>query len=340
MKTRLHKMATTTPAIRKKIQESDASISDAALGREFNLHPATIKKWRRRDFTEDLSSKRHHQPSSLSDVAQAAIVVLRRDVRLMFDDVVLVIRECFHPKATEASIYRCMVRNGVNRLPPLPDGEARARQPFPPEALPGFLHMDVKYLTRLKGKRAYVYLAIDRATRYVFAEVFYDLKPATAALFLKRVMAKLAKLAIPVRVVLTDNGFEFTDRCAGGYKPKATGKHAVDVLCAAHGIEHRLTRPRHPWTNGMAERANRRLGEALASKEKISANSGRNCFASHAERNKFIANFVYNYNHTRLKCIGHKTPTQLMHDLAKVYTQAGISTDFKYREIPACAGMT
>ena len=28
MKTRLHKMATTTPAIRKRIQESDARVSD------------------------------------------------------------------------------------------------------------------------------------------------------------------------------------------------------------------------------------------------------------------------------------------------------------------------
>ena len=103
MKTRLHKMATTTPAIRKRIQESDASISDAALGREFNLHPATIKKWRRRDFTEDLSSKRHHQRSSLSELTQAVIVVLRRDVRLLYDDVILVVRECFDPNAAHST---------------------------------------------------------------------------------------------------------------------------------------------------------------------------------------------------------------------------------------------
>ena len=124
MKTRLHKRATTTPAVRKQMQESTEST--AALAKRFHVHFATAKKWRGRDHTEDLSSKRHHQPSSLSDVAQAAIVVLRRDVRLLFDDVVLVIRECFNPKATEASIYRCMVRNGVNQIPELPDGEARA----------------------------------------------------------------------------------------------------------------------------------------------------------------------------------------------------------------------
>ena len=322
MKTRLHKMATTTPAIRKRIQQSDASVSDAALGREFNLHPATIKKWRRRDFTEDLSSKRHHQRSSLSELTQAVIVVLRRDARLLYDDVVFVVRAYFNAHATEASIYRCMVRNGVNQLPPLPGDEKRARQKFDEEAFPGFLHLDVKYLTRLQGKRAYLYLAIDRATRHMYAKVYYDKKPATAAAFLKWVAGKLP---VPVRIVLTDNGFEFTDRCAGGYKAKATGKHAFDVMCAALGIRHRLTKPRHPWTNGLVERANRRVGDALASKERIAANSGRNCFATHAERNKFIVRFVYNYNHTRLKCIGHKTPTQLMHDLTKVYTCAGMT---------------
>jgi len=26
--------------------------------------------------------------------------------------------------------------------------------------------------------------------------------------------------------------------------------HMFDLLCRAHGIEHRLTKPNHPWTNG------------------------------------------------------------------------------------------
>ncbi|MBB4483603.1 hypothetical protein GGE46_006232 [Rhizobium etli] len=38
--------------------------------------------------------------------------------------------------------------------------------------------------------------------------------------------------------------------------------HIFDRLCDENDIEHRLTKVKHPWTNGQAERMNRTIKEA------------------------------------------------------------------------------
>ena len=42
-----------------------------------------------------------------------------------------------------------------------------------------------------------------------------------------------------------------------------SGQPEFDLLCNALGIEHRLTRPRRPQTNGMVERFNGRIADIL-----------------------------------------------------------------------------
>ncbi len=57
--------------------------------------------------------------------------------------------------------------------------------------------------------------------------------------------------------ILTDNGFEFTNKLikskTGHYCKKPS---KLDVVCEVNNIEHRLTKPSTPKTNGMVERAN------------------------------------------------------------------------------------
>jgi len=43
---------------------------------------------------------------------------------------------------------------------------------------------------------------------------------------------------IRIRMVLTDNGKEFTDRLFGLRKRAPTGKHEFDLLCSDLGTEH------------------------------------------------------------------------------------------------------
>jgi transposase InsO family protein len=101
--------------------------------------------------------------------------------------------------------------------------------------------------------RCYLFVAIDRATRWVFVQIKSHKTAAAARSFLN---ALHKACPINIQKVLTDNGKEFTDRLFASRERKATGNHESDRLCQALNIEHRLTKPRKPQTNGMVERFN------------------------------------------------------------------------------------
>ncbi|HEU0154839.1 MAG TPA: hypothetical protein VFQ82_02135, partial [Stellaceae bacterium] len=44
---------------------------------------------------------------------------------------------------------------------------------------------------------------------------------------------------------------------------------------------------------------------------------------NHAQRNAFIATFVHHYNRTRLRCLAHKAPAELLANLPGHNTFAG-----------------
>ena len=75
-----------------------------------------------------------------------------------------------------------------------------------------------------------------------------------------------------VHTVLTDNGIHFTDPRGAAWSP-AEVRQMIErketlpgacfkSACALADIDHRLTKPKHPWTNGQVERMNRTIKEA------------------------------------------------------------------------------
>ena len=111
--------------------------------------------------------------------------------------------------------------------------------------------------------------------------------------------------AAPFRIhtLLTDNGKEFTDRLFGKRERDATGQHEFDALCQALGIEHRLTRPRTPQTNGMVERFNGRLEQVLRSHH----------FNSAEDLEQTLLRYAWLYNHhLPQKSLNHEAPIQAM----------------------------
>lgn len=110
-----------------------------------------------------------------------------------------------------------------------------------------------------------------------------------------------------IEKLLTDNGSQLTDRfTAKGKQP--SGQHAFDRECARLGIEHRLTKPRHPQTNGMVERFNGRISEILATTR----------FRSRDDLQTTLTRYVTLYNnHLPQRALGHKTPLMALREWRK-----------------------
>lgn len=329
MDLKLHANATTTPRTRAYIQKSRAT--NAALARELGIHSRTVARWKARPEVTDRSPRPHRLNTSLTEWEEALVVELRRSLALPLDDIVEAMRRCLNPALSRSAIHRCLQRHGSSaRLTP----DKAPALAFHTDNPAGFIHIDVKYLPPLNRCRSYAYVAIDRATRFVYLEILPDRRAATAAGFLTRF---LDSFPLKVHTVLTDNGSEFTDRFAidkkGKPDDKPSGDHAFDRLCARHSITHRLTRPFRPQTNGMVERFNRRLGEHL---DHVPQNriAHHRRFRDHAERDAYLHDFVADYNRTRLRCLGYQAPAALLANLSGHNTQAGIDGGGGHRLSP------
>ena len=100
-----------------------------------------------------------------------------------------------------------------------------------------------------------MFAAVDRTSKVAFAERHPQAKRVVAAELLRRV---LDKLPCRVRAVLTDNGVQFPPQA----HQLLPGGHRFDRICREYGVEHRLTKPAHPWTNGPVKRMNRLIKAA------------------------------------------------------------------------------
>ena len=75
----------------------------------------------------------------------------------------------------------------------------------------------------------------------------------------------------------------------------------VDMPCHENGIEHRLTRSKHPWMNGQVERMNRTIEEAAVK---------RYPYNGHRQVQGHLTDFINAYNYgRRLKTLRGLMPT-------------------------------
>jgi len=228
---------------------------------------------------------------------------MRQDGLVDLDTVWLALRQTVFPQLSRSAVYRALVRLQLHQLhalrPQVPRrcGKCRA-------CPPGFLHVDVFYRPRLDGTRRYLFMAIDRATRLLTMQVYPTQETTSALAFLSH-----CQRCYPFRLyrVLTDNGRAFTLRGYRGRGGAQTRKVAPFTQACRRGrMRHTLTKPYHPWTNGLAERT----GGTIKT-ETID----RLHFDTVSQLLSALYGFERYFNaHRPYKAMGGKTPYQLTQD--------------------------
>ena len=293
----VHPMARTTPRTRAEIHDSAASVAE--LAQAYNISSSTARKWRNRDDLLDRSHKAHQLHTTLSPAQELIVMEIRRLCLLPLDDLVAVTKQFINADASRSGVSRLLRREGLSKLSdlePRVEGEETSRKTFK-DYEPGFVHIDIKYLPKMpdEAQHSYLFVAIDRATRWVFMRIYADQTEGSAVDFLRRVHEAAA---FKITKLLTDNGTQFTDRFTSKNK-QASGRHSFDRQCKALEIEHRLSPPRRPQTNGMVERFNGRISEVIKQTR----------FASAAELASTLNNYWQAYNHhIPQRALGHVSP--------------------------------
>jgi transposase InsO family protein len=298
----LHGSATTTAAIRRAIHHSQESLR--TLAKRYGINQKTVAKWKQRSSVADLPTGPKEPKSTVLSIEDEAIVVaFRRHTLLPLDDCLYALQPTI-PHLTRSSLHRCLQRHGSSRLPDV-DGDKPDKRKFKAYPL-GYFHIDIAEVHTAQGK-LYLLVAVDRTSKFAFVELHEKATRRVAGDFLR---ALIKAVPYKIHIVLTDNGTHFTtpgNVCSAAADIKLAIEnrepiwaHAFEYACAQNDIDHRLTKPRHPWTNGQVERMNRTIKEATVK---------RFHYETHEQLRSHLTDFVNAYNFARrLKTLKSLTP--------------------------------
>ena len=199
----LHGSATTTHAIRAAIQRSTAPLKELAA--QHGLNQKTIARWRKRAFVHDAPmGPKSPRSTVLTAEEEAAAVAFRKDTLLPLDDCLYALQATI-PHLTRSSLHRCFQRHGISRLPEIA-GDKPAKQPFKRYPI-GYFHIDIAEVRTGEGK-LHLFVAIDRTSKFAFAQLHEAANVKTAVTFLE---ALIETVPYTIHTVLTDNGVQFCD---------------------------------------------------------------------------------------------------------------------------------
>lgn len=235
------------------------------------------------------------EPASTVPTAEqeAIAVAFRRHTLLPLDDCRYALQATI-PLLSRSALHRCFQRHGISRLPLSEDGQGPPKKSL--RTTPSATCTSTLPKCRPKKASSTSLWPLIAPVRWPLRNCIRA-KRVVAAEFLRRV---LDKLPYRVNTVLIYNGVQFTPH-PHQFLP---GGHRFDRICRKYSVEHRLTKPAHPWTNGQVERMNRTINEATVQ---------RYHYQTTDELNEHLQAFLLAYNHAKcLKTLRWLTPLEFV----------------------------
>lgn len=216
-----HGSATTTAAIRRAIQHSQDS--SRQLAARYGINPKTVAKWKKRTSTKDCKTGPSEPKSTVLPCEdEAVIVAFRRHTLLPLDDCLYALQATI-PHPTRSSLHRCLQRHGISQLPDTGDEQPK-RSKFKRYPI-SYFHIDIAEVRAQEG-RLYLFVAIDRTSKFAFVELHEKATRRVACEFLKA----LAN-AVPHKIQIV-----LTDTCSSGSRAACAAPRSAGPGCGAGDV--------------------------------------------------------------------------------------------------------
>lgn len=188
MEIKLHANATTTPRIRRYIQNSDKS--DRILAKELGISVATVRRWRQRQDVADQYTTPKNTHKSLTTEQSVMINFVRQNLMVPLDELLIIVNSGMQQEISRAGLDRYLRRAELAHMNVLEARELRGKKALKAGIKPGTLRLFYQRINLLTedGGEHHLLWAQEEVSGWIACRAFSGASPMLVVHWLESLM--------------------------------------------------------------------------------------------------------------------------------------------------------